>query len=227
MKNNRNYGYLLCVLVVGVVGTIGFIGMGYWTAGAIDYMEKEGMDFISAFLTVLSRPFDKYVNDLTPVTMLIGFILFAGLFFFFLRHTGDYSETGEEMVLEPDVMDIPEISDKDLFESALKEQDMEEVSFGKKEYVRPSELEKEPDAEEKIPTEHVEENVSFSDDIVTELLCDYTLSQISAMLKIKPYMDIKDATILKRMFKPSMSADDIVSYIEMFYGENGERIINE
>ena len=46
---------------------------------------------------------------------------------------------------------------------------------------------------------------------------DYDLSQIKSMLAMKAHIDIEDAGLLRRMFKPQMSAEDIANYIKMFY----------
>lgn len=59
----------------------------------------------------------------------------------------------------------------------------------------------------------------FNDEIVMDLLTEYNMEQIAAMLKITNYMDDVNADMLKLMFRPEMSAEDITAYIEMFYGK--------
>lgn len=59
----------------------------------------------------------------------------------------------------------------------------------------------------------------FNDEIVMDLLTEYNMEQIAAMLKITNYMDDVKADMLKLMFRPEMSAEDITAYIEMFYGK--------
>ena len=62
-----------------------------------------------------------------------------------------------------------------------------------------------------------ERELFFSDEIVTDLLEDYDLSQIKSMLALKAHINIEDAGLLRRMFKPTMSAEEISNYIKMFY----------
>lgn len=59
----------------------------------------------------------------------------------------------------------------------------------------------------------------FNDEIVMDLLTEYNMEQIAAMLKVTNYMDDVNADMLKLMFRPEMSAEDITAYIETFYGK--------
>ena len=82
-------------------------------------------------------------------------------------------------------------------------------------YVSPGEIDNEVNEEPVTVTE--ERELFFSDEIVTDLLEDYDLSQIKSMLALKAHINIEDAGLLRRMFKPTMSAEEISNYIKMFY----------
>lgn len=59
----------------------------------------------------------------------------------------------------------------------------------------------------------------FSDEIVMDLLTEYSMEQIGAMLRVTNYMKDVNADTLRLMFKPETPAEDITAYIEMFYGK--------
>ncbi|MBQ6133039.1 MAG: hypothetical protein IJI65_02690 [Lachnospiraceae bacterium] len=60
--------------------------------------------------------------------------------------------------------------------------------------------------------------ISLSSDIVWDLNGDYSMDQIKEMIQLKRYMKYLDAETLRKTFKPSLSAEDIREYIELFYG---------
>lgn len=85
-------------------------------------------------------------------------------------------------------------------------------------FVLPAELQTKQENPAKSKEVKEREEV-FNDEIVMDLLTEYNMEQIAAMLKITNYMDDVNADMLKLMFRPEMSAEDITAYIEMFYGK--------
>lgn len=62
-----------------------------------------------------------------------------------------------------------------------------------------------------------EDGTSISGDLFMDLNENYSIEQITEMMKISKYIGGIDASLLTKMFKPNMSAEEIQSYIEMFY----------
>lgn len=63
-----------------------------------------------------------------------------------------------------------------------------------------------------------EDKTSISEDLFMELNGTYSMEQIAEMMKISKYIETVSAALLVKMFKPNMTAEEIRSYIEMFYG---------
>lgn len=227
MSDKKGHKAEIVLLLCGVLFSLLFILLGYWIAAIIGFMMNNSVDFLTGFCRVMEKPFGKYFNDLTPVGIVLGFIVAEILFFFFLKRNKRKEEFFDEDELEPDIIDVADkagidymdekkashLSDDELFskESVLKmPADNKPID-----YVVPGESVSA--ANDNGEAEETQENLSFDDVIVTDLLDDYDLSQIAAMLQIKKYIDIDNAMLLRKMFKPSMSAEDISSYIKMFY----------
>lgn len=225
MVQKKNLTYTLIVLLLGAIGSVIFILFGYWIGGAIGFVINDNLDFLTGFTKVMEDPFQKYFNNYTPVTMILAFILFEGVFFAFLIRKKEVNNVDEEQ-FAPETIELIDlnksntVSDQELFEGKISKSDKTEES-DKKDYVLPEKLDEKVSAQgimdSSLENEKDDTPLSFSDDIVSELLETYDLAQITAMLKIKNYIDINDAGLLKRMFKNTMSAEDITSYIEMFY----------
>lgn len=233
MQNEQNdrHGSIV-LLIAGVVGSIFFIYCGYLIAAMIGYVQEYSTDVLTGAYVILSNPFAKYFNQFTPITMILGFIIFECIFFIMvLRKKRTQEETGNVLV-NPEVIDVAEKSfDKNIlvnsdrvFDEMLQESD-NEPEMDRSGYVS-------PDFEEKIdlqdlvavseesdtePDKMNPEQISFSDEVVTELLNEYDLSQIRAMLALKKYISDCDVSLLRRMFKTTMSADEISDYIKIFY----------
>jgi hypothetical protein len=76
-----------------------------------------------------------------------------------------------------------------------------------------------PEADNMDSQDGVDDEIaSFSGDVFWELSGDYAPDQIREMVQLKRYIKNLDAVILRQTFKPSLSAEDIREYIELFYG---------
>lgn len=222
MHNKEQKRDNLIFLAIGIIGSVFFIFFGYLLSGIIGTILDENIDFLTAFCLVVGNPFDNYFNNITPITMILGFIIYEGIYFLILMHRKGNGEVTEDL-FAPDIIDIADksgldnVNENEIFNGMVSEETSGAVDQESSlEYVSPGEIENEVNIEETV-TVTEERELFFSDEIVTDLLEDYDLSQIKSMLALKAHIDIEDAGLLKRMFKPSMSAEDISNYIKMFY----------
>lgn len=221
MHNKEQKRVNLIFLAIGIIGSVFFIFFGYLLSGIIGAVLDENIDFLTAFCLVVGNPFDNYFNNITPVTMILGFIIYEGIYFLILMHRKGNGEVAEDL-FAPDIIDIADksgldnVNENEIFNGVVSEEISDTVdqqsSLG---YVSPGEIDNEVNEETVTVTE--ERELFFSDEIVTDLLEDYDLSQIKSMLALKAHINIEDAGLLRRMFKPTMSAEEISNYIKMFY----------
>ena len=221
MHNKEQKRVNLIFLVIGIIGSVFFIFFGYLLSGIIGAVLDENIDFLTAFCLVVGNPFDNYFNNITPVTMILGFIIYEGIYFLILMHRKGNGEVAEDL-FAPDIIDIADksgldnVNENEIFNGVVSEEINDTVdqqsSLG---YVSPGEIDNEVNEEPVTVTE--ERELFFSDEIVTDLLEDYDLSQIKSMLALKAHINIEDAGLLRRMFKSTMSAEEISNYIKMFY----------
>lgn len=221
MHNKEQKRVNLIFLAIGIIGSVFFIFFGYLLSGIIGAVLDENIDFLTAFCLVVGNPFDNYFNNITPVTMILGFIIYEGIYFLILMHRKGNGEVAEDL-FAPDIIDISDksgldnVNENEIFNGVVSEEISDTVdqqsSLG---YVSPGEIDNEVNEEAVTVTE--ERELFFSDEIVTDLLEDYDLSQIKSMLALKAHINIEDAGLLRRMFKPTMSAEEISNYIKMFY----------
>ena len=221
MHNKEQKRVNLIFLAIGIIGSVFFIFFGYLLSGIIGAVLDENIDFLTAFCLVVGNPFDNYFNNITPVTMILGFIIYEGIYFLILMHRKGSGEVAEDL-FAPDIIDIADksgldnVNENEIFNGVVSEEISDTVdqqsSLG---YVSPGEIDNEVNEEPVTVTE--ERELFFSDEIVTDLLEDYDLSQIKSMLALKAHINIEDAGLLRRMFKPTMSAEEISNYIKMFY----------
>lgn len=221
MHNKEQKRVNLIFLATGIIGSVFFIFFGYLLSGIIGAVLDENIDFLTAFCLVVGNPFDNYFNNITPVTMILGFIIYEGIYFLILMHRKGNGEVAEDL-FAPDIIDIADksgldnVNENEIFNGVVSEEISDTVdqqsSLG---YVSPGEIDNEVNEEPVTVTE--ERELFFSDEIVTDLLEDYDLSQIKSMLALKAHINIEDAGLLRRMFKPTMSAEEISNYIKMFY----------
>lgn len=221
MHNKEQKRVNLIFLAIGIIGSVFFIFFCYLLSGIIGAVLDENIDFLTAFCLVVGNPFDNYFNNITPVTMILGFIIYEGIYFLILMHRKGNGEVAEDL-FAPDIIDIADksgldnVNENEIFNGVVSEEISDTVdqqsSLG---YVSPGEIDNEVNEEPVTVTE--ERELFFSDEIVTDLLEDYDLSQIKSMLALKAHINIEDAGLLRRMFKPTMSAEEISNYIKMFY----------
>ena len=221
MHNKEQKRVNLIFLAIGIIGSVFFIFFGYLLSGIIGAVLDENIDFLTAFCLVVGNPFDNYFNNITPVTMILGFIIYEGIYFLILMHRKGNGEVAEDL-FAPDIIDIADksgldnVNENEIFNGVVSEEIIDTVdqqsSLG---YVSPGEIDNEVNEEPVTVTE--ERELFFSDEIVTDLLEDYDLSQIKSMLALKAHINIEDAGLLRRMFKSTMSAEEISNYIKMFY----------
>lgn len=221
MHNKEQKRVNLIFLAIGIIGSVFFIFFGYLLSGIIGAVLDENIDFLTAFCLVVGNPFDNYFNNITPVTMILGFIIYEGIYFLILMHRKGNGEVAEDL-FAPDIIDIADksgldnVNENEIFNGVVSEEISDTVdqqsSLG---YVSPGEINNEVNEEPVTVTE--ERELFFNDEIVTDLLEDYDLSQIKSMLALKAHINIEDAGLLRRMFKPTMSAEEISNYIKMFY----------
>ena len=221
MHNKEQKRVNLIFLAIGIIGSVFFIFFGYLLSGIIGAVLDENIDFLTAFCLVVGNPFDNYFNNITPVTMILGFIIYEGIYFLILMHRKGNGEVAEDL-FAPDIIDIADksgldnVNENEIFNGVVSEEISDTVdqqsSLG---YVSPGEIDNEVNEEPVTVTE--ERELFFSDEIVTDLLEDYDLSQIKSMLALKAHINIEDAGLLRRMFKPTLSAEEISNYLKMFY----------
>lgn len=234
MQNEQNDRHGSIVLVIaGVCGSIFFIYCGYLIAAMIDYVQEYSTDALTGAYVILSKPFDKYFNQFTPITMILGFIIFECIFFLMVIRKRRLQEDNGNVLVNPEVIDVAEKSfDKNIFDNSdrvfdemLQESDNTEPELDRSGYVSPD-FEAKIDLQRLVPKSEESdmepdkidpEQISFNDEVVTELLNEYDLSQIRAMVALKKYISDCDVSLLRRMFRPTMSAEEISDYIRIFY----------
>lgn len=239
MQNKQDDRHENIILIIaGVCGSILFIYLGYLIAAIIGYVQDNSTDVLTGAGMVLKKPFVKYFNQYTPITMILGFIAFEVIFFLIVMRSRKLKDNEEETLFDSEVIDLAEVSfeknndqnvlnSDDLLEE-LQERGSGESELNKSLYIYPEEDDgidlreqisvfKEKKGDYSKKDSENPEIVSFSDDVVTDLLNDYDLSQIKAMLPLKEHISSVNVTLLRRMFKPTMSADEIGKYIKIFY----------
>lgn len=215
MKQNTTILNKMIIAIAGLFGSILFILLGYWIAGGIGYTQSDEVNFLTGLNIVLGAPFAPYFNNYTPILMLLFFIIFESLFFLLL-----VSLRRNERMAEQEAADISEedktepqkgeevfsdiFTDNDTTDSRQAESSEPDMDF---DVILP---------ETQIADTIEQPKVIFNDDIAMELLDEYTLDQVTAMLDISKYMKVNEA-MLRRMFKPSMDAEEIKEYIQTFY----------
>jgi len=239
MQNKQDDRHENIILIIaGVCGSILFIYLGYLIAAIIGYVQDNSTDVLTGAGMVLKKPFVKYFNQYTPITMILGFIAFEVIFFLIVMRSRKLKDNEEETLFDSEVIDLAEVSfeknnDQNVLNSDDLLEELQERSSGESElnkslYISPEEddgidlrdqisVSKEKRGDNSKKDSENPEIVSFSDDVVTDLLNDYDLSQIKAMLPLKEHISSVNVTLLRRMFKPTMSADEIDKYIKIFY----------
>lgn len=242
---NRSGGYL-STLLKGIVGSAIFIYIGYLVSGAIGMSGGEDISFIDALLNTIKSPFDNYFNDYSPITMILGFIIFEILYFLKMYKSRILRDVSDPDKYAPDILDVaasagldnPEVTKRsnEMFrnifsningtnDAAILDSSLDFTEKAEDRYADSysNSFDNDFSVEQAVGdvgynSEEESDYTSFSADITTELLSDdYNLAQIKAMVPILKYLDIKSASALEKMFKVDMSANDIAEYIRLIY----------
>jgi hypothetical protein len=104
--NNQDNGINIITLFKGIFGSVIFIYLGYLLSGCLGYVNADDYSFSDAFFTVLQNPFGSYFNEYSPITMILGFILFEGVFFYLILRKRSNQEYDKSKMFEPDIMDV-------------------------------------------------------------------------------------------------------------------------
>lgn len=205
-----------------VIGTAMSLIAAYWFMGAIPYMEED-IGYFERLLNVLKSPFADYFNNYTPIGMILAFIIvefFFGVIFIakIMEKPADLSDN--ELFVGKETPKIEFVS-KPIKESESQiefvSQTLPEVKAlstdnGKKEDLK------------SISQKHIEDDdtkdVFMEDKMFLKLFnSGYSMEQINAMMELTLYLPFIDARQLMKMVNPSMAADELRSYIDMFFGQ--------
>ena len=219
--------YMLIMLFVGILGSVIFILVGYWVAGAMGIAQAEKISVWNGFNRVLGNPFSAYFNNYTPIIMILAFIVFETLYFLFLvyirKSEKNHSSSNAEEIGTLDVTAQENVDEMDMFGDLLNDNnsftDQQadlEIAGNIGVIIPDNEVSTQDDMSIEQPSEPVVREAVFSDDIAVELLDEYDMDQITAMLNLTKYMDV-DVALLRGMFKPSMDAKEISEFISLFY----------
>ena len=214
MRRKRRNIPLIIILFLGwFVCTALFIFVGYCITGAIPVINIE-MSYLDRLLMVVSSPFDGYFHEYTPIGMIVGFIL-CEIVFFLIVCLMNRQPKGKALV------------DEDMssyFGEAEKDSDMEFISFEKEPEKQPENVPEKVNKEEnkvgkEESTEEPEVDLVLQEQTFLELFSNgYSMQQITEMMELTKYIKNLDVPLLKRMFKTTMSPEDIRKHIESFYG---------
>ena len=198
--------YEIKILVIGILGSYIAIISGAYFDAVLSCIRMEKISVLEGLKKVFSNSIEKYYTENSIVWMILFCLCFISGFYFFLLSAK--KKTQEKMIHE-DVSNGENIQVKevDIFKEAF-EGNVEPESYTEN---------KSSIYEESAIFIPDEKEATFSNDIVMELLGEYDMEQIMAMLNLSSYMENVTADILRKMFNPSMSSEDIKSYIEMFY----------
>ena len=152
MQNEQNDRHGSIVLVItGVCGSIFFIYCGYLIAAMIGYVQEYSTDALTGAYVILSKPFDKYFNQFTPITMILGFIIFECIFFLMVIRKRIPQEENGNVLVNPEVIDVAEESFSQntlenpnrIFDEMLRESDNSGSDMNETGYVSPDFVSKE------------------------------------------------------------------------------------
>lgn len=87
-----------------------FIYLGYLIAAIIGYVQDNSIDVLTGAGMVLKKPFVKYFNQYTPITMILGFIAFEVIFFLIVMRSRKLKDNEEETLFDSEVIDLAEVS---------------------------------------------------------------------------------------------------------------------
>lgn len=221
------------IIGLGLCVSFLLLVVSYWIAAIIGFTQTDSLSIIAAVGKVFSDPFAKYFNDYTPILMALSLIVSEFLFYLLLSKSQRNAEVcdndGEDIILRENKDKEENLSDSELFQGIVdNKRDIEsEISadvMKNFEIVMPDILDTEgryeiTDSETaEVNDDEIPAEVEYSSEIVAELMGEYEMEQIYAMLHITNYVQDVTTEMLKAMFKPTMSAEEIKDYIDIFYG---------
>lgn len=201
-KISENKMKLLWGLVV-ILGSIGCLFIGYY-----------GSLVLFPYLFVAPAEGNVYFNVLTPVCMIAMFFFYEGILFllFFLRerrrNRSFLQELSENVSLEDEEENVDDPGSIGMIETKKEEPVQENEKAEKLELEKNIVPEEEPEPDD---------DIVFDEKIFLPLYDDYSMDQLKAMMRISKYIDNVDADMLRQMFHKDMSAEEIETYISMFY----------
>lgn len=205
-----------------IIGTAMSLIAAYWFMGAIPNTE-DNIGYFDRLLNVLKSPFADYFNNYTPIGMILAFIIVEFFFgvIFIAKIMGKSTDLPDNELFADKENPKTEFEPEPIKESESQiefvvSQNLPEVrSFstddGKKEDSR-SVSQKNIDDDTK--------DVFMEDKMFLKLFnSGYSMEQINAMMELTLYLPFIDDRQLMKMVNPSMAADEIRSYIDMFFGQ--------
>lgn len=214
MRRKRRNLPLIILLGLGwIVFTVLFVFVGYCITGAIPVINIE-MSYFDRFLMVITSPFDGYFNEYTPIGMIIGFILCEIIFVLIICMM---NRKPKQKPADAETIDS-------YFGKLEKDPDMEFIAFDtdsekKSESTSKKERKVEKTSVKEAEPDELEVDVLLQEQTFLELFSKgYSMQQITEMMELTKYIKNLDVPLLIKMFKPTMSPQDIRKHIESFYG---------
>lgn len=246
-KNEKKERSTIIVVLVDCIVAVLFMLIGYWISAIIGFVQQADISIADALLKVINKPFGNYFNNYSPILMLLGIVLaeFSLFLYLFLNknHHNKEEVLGAESTKEVPVLSrADEESENVSYLTQVMQSEQERIKTAEvdedvvsdfnvvlpedepiEEILDDIQLEKESVEESAVENEFVVEfpqerkTVEIDNKLFAELATEYEIDQICAMLKITEYMEGVSAGMLKKMFAPTMPADEIQQYIKIFY----------
>lgn len=244
-KNENKERNTIVVVIVDCIIAVVFMLLGYWISAIIGFIQQADISIADALLKVISKPFGNYFNNYSPILMLLGVVLAEFSLFLYLylnkNNSNKVSDSEDETVNEIPVLPRTdeEAENVSFLSKVMRDEEERTKTIDEKvdvvsdfnvvlpddedlgENKQSIQIEKEgATIENEFVIEFPQERkaVEIDNKLFAELATEYEVDQICAMLKITEYMEGVSAGMLKKMFAPTMPADEIQQYIKIFYG---------
>lgn len=161
-------------------------------AGKLCVIVSVGMLFICAGyqISVTMSPAEAAINQYTPIMILLTLVLYESFLFVFFVIRRKCHKKNRRVADDKNKLKDTQSDPQNMTDQPIKE------------------LQKEDNAD-----------FALQETIVRELFArQYTMEQITAMIRVVPYIKNIQAELLIKMFRSDMSPEEIGQYIEMFYG---------
>lgn len=244
-KNENKERNTVVVVIVDCIIAVFFMLLGYWISAIIGFIQQADISIVDALLKVISKPFGNYFNSYSPILMLLGVVLAEFSLFLYLylnkNNSNKVSDSEDETVNEIPVLPRTdeEAENVSFLSKVMRDEEERTKTIDEKvdvvsdfnvvlpddedlgENKQSIQIEKEGttiESEFVIEFPQEKKSVEIDNKLFAELATEYEVDQICAMLKITEYMEGVSAGMLKKMFAPTMPADEIQQYIKIFYG---------